>query len=92
MMAKKSSAKLAAGARVRVKPGTVAPEMPEVPIEGWSGTVAELTGPKANPRFIIEWDDVTVVRIPANYRQACEQQGLLYSMACLGGDDLDIME
>lgn len=91
-MAKKPTAsKLAEGTRVRVKPGTVAPEMPEVLIEGWSGTVQELSGPKANPRFIIEWDDATVSRIPEDYRKSCEDQGLLYTMACLEGDTLEIV-
>jgi hypothetical protein len=90
-MAKKSTVKLAPGAHVRVKPGTNAPEMPEVSIAGWSGTIQELSGPKASPRFIIEWDDATVSRIPENYRKSCEDQGLLYTMACLEGETLEIL-
>ena len=88
-MAKKATDKLTPGARIRVKEGVVAPEMPAVSIGGWTGTIVELSGPKANPKFIIEWDDATIARIPEAYRASCEQQGLLFSMACLTRDDLE---
>lgn len=90
-MAKKStSSVLAAGTRIRVKPGVSVPEFSEVSCEGWTGTIAELTGKKTDPKYVIEWDEETVGKMPPSYVQACESQNLYYRMAYFGGDEIEL--
>ena len=88
-MAKKTTGKISPGTRIRVKPGISAPELPDVMIEGWTGVVVELSGPKASPKYIIEWDGETQDRMTPFYTAHCEAQGLLASMACLSIDEFD---
>lgn len=90
-MAKKAANQLTPGTHIRVKPGTPAPEFPDVVMDGWTGAICESSGAKANPQYIIEWDADTVSRMPATYRQACETQGLLFTMACLKRDVFDVV-
>ena len=94
-MAKKKTASgraLAAGTQIRVRPGVAAPEFPAVPCEGWTGRIADMTGKKDDPRYVIEWDDETLRRMPADYVQQCEQRQLFYRMACLRPDEIEAVE
>lgn len=75
--------KLASGARVRIKPGTKIPEVPDVCADDWTGVVVEAKGRAANLQYIIEWDEETEARMPQEFIQECEQAGLFYKMACL---------
>lgn len=88
-MAKKAGGKLAAGARIRVKEGVMAPEFPDLSMSGWTGTIAETSGKKADPKFIIEWDDATLGGMPPDYLKKCEEQQLYFKMACLRGDEIE---
>lgn len=86
---KKAAGGLAEGVRVRIKPGVVSPEFPELEIGGWTGTVSESSGKSPNVKYIVEWDEPTMARMPAEYVRRCEEQNLYYRMVCLGGDDLE---
>ena len=92
MAKKKASDKLAIGTRVRAKSGVTAPEFPDVPCEGWTGTITELSGKKSDPMYVIEWDAATVDNMPADYRQQCEERNLFYGMACFGRGEIDPCE
>ncbi|MCA9074240.1 MAG: hypothetical protein KDA93_04340 [Planctomycetaceae bacterium] len=85
-MAKKKSSKLAAGAEIRIKPGTPLPEFPNVSIDDWTGMILETKGRGADLQYIIEWDDTTVAMMPQSYQDQCEEQGLFFRMACLPAD------
>jgi hypothetical protein len=89
MAKKKTSDELAVGGRVRVKPGTSVPEMPDVSCAGWTGTIVEATGKKPNTKYVIEWDEPTLAAIPESYLRTCEAQGLFYRMVCLDGASLE---
>ena len=89
-MAKKSATGgLGEGTRIRVKPGVVSPEFPEVSLTGWTGSVIEVSGRSPAQKFIVEWDSATIQAIPADYVSRCEAQMLIHAMACLGQDDLE---
>lgn len=83
MAKKKTAAGVAAGTRIRVKPGVMSPEFPEISLAGWSGSVMETSGKPPLLSYIVEWDAQTLSAMPADYRQKCEAQQLLYSLANL---------
>lgn len=89
MAKKKVSDEMGVGARVRVKPGTSIPEMPDVTCGGWTGTVVETSGKKPNTKYVIEWDEATLAAMPETYLRTCEAQGLFYRMVCLDGASLE---
>lgn len=80
---------LAPGTRIRVKSGVTIPEFPDVECGGWTGSIAELTGKKADPKYVIEWDDAVVAAMPRAYVEQCEEGQIYYRMACFGRDDLE---
>ena len=89
MAKKKATGGLDEGARVRVKPGVVSPDFPDVSFAGWTGSVVEVSGKPPARKFIVEWDSTTTQAIPADYVSRCEAQMLFHAMACLGQDDLE---
>ena len=92
MAKKRTTGKLSAGTRIRVKSGVSAPEFPDVPCEGWTGSVSELIGKKAAPKYVVEWDNATIGKMPAAYREQCEQKGLFYRMSCFSGEELEAVD
>lgn len=90
-MAKKATGKLKAGAKICVKPGMTAPELPDVSIAGWTGVISETAGKKSDPKYMVEWDEATLAQMPATYVQLCEDKQLYYRMACLSRDDFDLV-
>jgi hypothetical protein len=89
MAKKKAADELAAGARIRVKAGTMVPEFPDVACGGWTGTIVEATGKSPSTKYVIEWDGATLAVLPSEYVAACESQGLYHRMACLDGAVLE---
>lgn len=94
-MAKKKTArknKLSVGQNVRIKQGVTAPEFPDVSCAGWTGTVIDLIGKKADPQYVIEWDDPTLEVMPQSYKDQCEERNLTFSFSCFALDDLETVE
>ncbi len=89
MAKKKATGGLGEGTRIRVKPGVVSPDFPDVSFAGWTGSVAEVSGKPPAQKFIVEWDRGTVAAMPADYVARCESQMLYHAMACLGPDDFE---
>ena len=88
-MSSTTPGKLAVGSRVRVKEGVSSPDFPDVSFAGWIATIIELNGKKPNQKFILEFDDSVVAAMPPEYLVRCEEQRLLYTMACLADDQLE---
>jgi hypothetical protein len=88
-VAAKASEKLPVGIRVVVRAGVISPDFPDTSFAGWTGTVVEWSGKKADPRYIVEWSAATLAAMPAGYKDRCEGAGLLYSMACFERGDLE---
>lgn len=88
-MSNSSTGKLAVGSRVRVKEGVTSPDFPDVSFAGWTATVMEFSGKKPNQKFILQFDDAVISAMPSDYLQRCEEQRLLYTMACLAADQIE---
>ncbi|MBM4076074.1 MAG: hypothetical protein FJ267_10555 [Planctomycetes bacterium] len=91
MAKKKVSGGIDTGTRIRVKPEVKSNEFPEITIGGWTGTVMEISGKPPSQKFIIEWDDSTISGMPPDYVSRCESQQLYHAMACLGGDEIEVV-
>ncbi len=65
--------------------------IPSVSIAGWTGSIVE-AGAGDAPSLIVEWDADSMAKMPAEYQQHCESQGLYSGMACLQFADVDIPE
>lgn len=89
MAKKKATVGLAPGTRIRIKPGVMSPEFPEISFAGWTGSVAETSGKPPSLQYIVEWDGATLAAMPADYLQRCESQQLFHQMACLPEADVE---
>lgn len=85
------SSRMAVGARVRVKDGISAPDIPEVSIAGWTGTITQVSKKKSGTQFFVEWDEATQAAMSEQFRQLCEERMLYHAMACLAPDDLELL-
>ncbi len=84
--------KLASGSKIRIKPGVIIPEVPKVCADHWTGTIVEVKGRSDSMQYIIEWDEETEARMPADFVKECEAAGLFYKMACLPHSDVEAAE
>jgi hypothetical protein len=82
-------ARFAAGAQVRVKPGTADPDFPDIPLGGWAGTITEVDRRSAPPMYLIEWDRHTLGHMHPVYRKRCERDGLELESMWLGEGDIE---
>ncbi len=81
--------RFAVGDRVRVKPGVIDPDFPDVPLGGWAGVVAEVN-PRSNPPgCLVEWNDYTLEHMHPIYRKRCERDGLDVDCMWLAEVDLE---
>lgn len=88
-MAKKQTAVgLPTGTRIRVRPGVMSPDFPEISFAGWTGHVTEASGKPPLMSYFVEWDAATMSAQP-EYVQRCESQQLFFSMAKLAEHDLE---
>lgn len=89
MAKKKASDGPAAGTRVRVRADVCSPEFPDVSLAGWTGTIVESSGKAPDVKVVLEWDQETMSRMPADYVKRCEAQQLYYAMACLAEAEIE---
>ena len=82
-------ARFAAGAQVRVKPGTTDPDFPDIPLGGWAGTIREVDQRSTPPTYLIEWDRHTLDHMHPVYCKRCERDGLELESMWLGEDDIE---
>jgi hypothetical protein len=82
-------ARFAAGAQVRVKPGTTDPDFPDIPLGGWAGTIRDVDQRSAPPTYLIAWDRRTLDHMHPVYRKRCERDGLEPERMWLGEDDIE---
>lgn len=82
--------KLSVGARICVKTGVAAPDVPEVDVTGWTGTVTQIKKQQERKRCFVEWDTDTLDAMPAQYLQFCQDRMLYHLMACLDVEDLEV--
>ena len=94
-MAKKKAtrkAKLSPGQPIRIKAGVTVPEFPEVSCAGWTGVILEVTGKKADPQYVIEWDAASLDAMPQSYKDECEAKNYMFSYSCFSLSDLESVD
>lgn len=79
------------GDNVIVKQGTKEPDLEEFEIGGWQGRVVDIdaNSDRENTLITIEWDSLTLNRIPANYIQQSENDGYDWQIMTLYDSDLE---
>lgn len=82
-------AKFATDTQVRVKPGITVPDFEDIPLGGWSGTIAEVDRRSNPPTYLIEWDRRTLDAMHPVYRNRCERDGLGLENMWLGEDEIE---
>src|SRR5262245_43210552 len=85
----RTTARFAAGAQVRVKPGTTDPDFPDIPLGGWAGTIRDVDLRAAPPAYLLDWDRHTLDQMHPVYRKRCERDGLEVESMWLGEDDIE---
>ena len=78
------------GDKVRVKSGVNDPDFPDIPLGGWSGTVAEITEHKGQIECVFELDERTLKSLHPIYLKRCERDGLAFEIMGLKEEDLEL--
>ena len=69
------SPKFAVEEKVHVKPGTIDPDFPDVPVGGWSGTIIEI-GRRQPRTYLMKLSQETIRSVHPIYRKRCVRDGL----------------
>lgn len=69
------SPKFAVDEKVHVKPGTIDPDFPDVPLGGWSGTIIEI-GRRQPRTYLMKLSQETIRSVHPIYRKRCVRDGL----------------
>ena len=88
----KKSTKPKAGTKLRVKAGVASPDFPDILFEGWQCKIVEVSKKKAGTKYIVEWDEETLGKMPDDYVKRCEEQQLFYQMAYLDPEEVEVIE
>lgn len=79
------------GDSVKVKKGVMCPDYENLCIEGWQGRVAEITEERDSPILVcIRWDSVTLKKMPSDFIDQSEEEGLDYTCMYLELQDLEM--
>ena len=79
-------AKFAVGDQVRVKHGIRDTDYPDMPLGGWTGTVAEVHD---NGMYTVRWSRETLAAVHPVFKKRCERDGMESEEYWLGEDDLE---
>ena len=71
----KSPSRFSVGDAVRVKPGVIDPDFPDIPFGGWAGTILEI-GDRDPRTCLIQLNERTLKSVHPIYRKRCERDGL----------------
>jgi len=75
------------GDKVRVRPGVMDNDYPDMPIGGWAGTVLET---HEGNTHVVRWSDETLTSIHPVFKNRCENDGLNFEQYSIGADDLEL--
>ncbi len=85
----KAPPRFAAGALVRVRPGTADPDFGDVPLGGWAGVIREVDQRSSPPLYLIAWNKHTLDNMHPVYRKRCERDGLDFESMWLSEEDVE---
>ena len=77
------------GDKVRVKPGVNAPDFPDMPLGGWSGTVTEVIEHEGRVNCVFKLDERTLAGLHPVYERRCEIDGLDCRFMGLGQEEIE---
>jgi len=79
---------------VRVRPGTVCPDAPELDIGGWQGRIVDLTlsDHESEPVIGFAWDSVSLQAMPMWFIEDSKVEGLGWSRMYLSPDEVELGE
>jgi hypothetical protein len=60
---------------VRVKTGVTLPDLPDIPLGNWAGTISNIFVNQTPVTYEIKWNRRTLDGMPSIYRKRCERDG-----------------
>jgi Calcium binding len=78
------------GDKVRVQPGIRDVLFPDIPLDGWSGTVMKIVKERGQINYLFKWDDRTLAILPPTYRERCDLDGLDFEITILLEEELEL--
>jgi len=84
-MSERSPPRFAVGDKVRVRPGARDPEYPDMPLDGWVGTVSEIH----QGSYLVRWSSATLKAVHPIYRIRCERDGVDFGGMWLQAEELE---
>ena len=90
---KKNSSSLKIGDSVKVREGTMCPDLEDLHIGGWQGRVSEIGEDDSGTDLIcIRWDSITLKNMPRYFIDQSEEEGLEYTKMDLWPEDVEQAE
>ena len=80
--------RFSAGSRVRVKSGVTDPDLPDLPLGDWTGTVAQVEMGDLTT-YLIRWSRQTLRTVPPALREYCEKEDAALDRIWLLEEDLE---
>src|SRR5437763_212165 len=75
--------------KVRVRYGVIVPDLPAIPLGGWSGTVTQVERCDGETVYEIRWDRASLKNAHPVYLRRCERDGFDAEVMWLADEDLD---
>lgn len=85
----RATAKFATGTEVRVKTGVTLPDLPDIPLGNWAGTISNIFVNQTPVTYEIKWNRRTLDGMPSIYRKRCERDGYKWDSVWLNENDLE---
>jgi hypothetical protein len=87
------SPNLKMGDSVKVKEGTMCPDLKDLCIGGWQGIISEIgEDDDGNDLICIRWDSITLKNMPRYFVDQNEEEGLEYARMYLWPEDVELVE
>jgi hypothetical protein len=84
------AAKFSEGTEIRVKAGVTLPDLSDIPLGNWAGTISEICVDQNPITYEIKWNQRTLDNMPSIYRKRCERDGYEWDTVWLNEDDLEL--
>jgi len=81
-------AKFAIADAVRIKPGVMDPDYPDIPLGGWRGTISQVWE-LSPPLYLVQWNEATLGSIHPIYRDRCQRDGFVLEEIWLSEEELE---
>ena len=83
------AARFQPGAKARVRYGVIVPDLPDIPLGGWTGTVTQVEQSKGKTVYEIRWNRKTLKNVHPVYLRRCERDGFDAQIMWLAEEDLE---